>query len=355
MSPASSRRRAQGVARYSLLILIVLIAAAGGVIFWQIKHSDDADRPLPQQVVAAAGPVIRAGIGTDELLQHARDAIAAQRLLAPAGNNAFELYLAVLKREPGNRVAQDALREIFPFGAHAAEQTIDAGDDAEAQRQIELLTRADPRNYTLTLLQAKLQAQRTAVAQQAAQQAQLALQSNRRESSASATIKTPAAAPLAPSVTAAPAPAPTTAPSPVAPAKPGNAMTPGERAIAQLNVESTTVEAAPKSAMRARAPAPAPAAVVADANGASAPVLTHRVEPAYPPDAKRTRRQGWVDVTFTVEPDGSVIGATVADADPKYVFDRAAISAVSRWQFTPGTQDGKPVALQLRQRIEFRL
>ena len=353
MSPASSRRPAQGVARYSLLILIVLIAAAGGVIFWQIKHGDDADQPLPQEVVAAAGPVIRAGIGTDELLQHARDAIAAQRLLAPAGNNALELYLAVLKREPGNRVAQDALREIFPFAAHAAEQTIDAGDDAEAQRQIELLTRADPRNYTLTLLQAKLQAQRTAVAQQAAQQAQLAQQSNRREPSPAATIKTPTAAPLAPSVTA--TPAPTTTPPPVAPAKPGNAMTPGERAIAQLNVESTTVEAAPKSAMRARAPAPAPAAVVADANGTSAPVLTHRVEPAYPPDAKRTRRQGWVDVTFTVEPDGSVIGATVADADPKYVFDRAALGAVSRWQFTPGTQDGKPVALQMRQRIEFRL
>ena len=47
-------------------------------------------------------------------------------------------------------------------------------------------------------------------------------------------------------------------------------------------------------------PAKAVLAPVADANGASLPVLTHRVEPAYPPDAKRTRRQGWVDVTFTV-------------------------------------------------------
>ena len=351
MSPASSRRRAQGVARYSLLILIVLIAAAGGVIFWQIKHGNDADQPLPQEVVAAAGPVIRAGVGTDELLQHARDAIAAQRLLAPAGNNAFELYLAVLKREPGNRVAQDALREIFPFGAHAAEQTIDSGDDAEAQRQIDLLTRADPHNYTLTLLQAKLQAQRTTVVQQAAEQAQ---QANRREPPPAMTSRAPVVTPP-PSVAVAPTPVAATTPPPVAPTKPGNAMTPGERAIAQLNVESTTVEAAPKSAMRARAPAPAPVAVVADANGVSAPVLTHRVEPAYPPDAKRTRRQGWVDVTFTVEPDGSVIGATVADADPKYVFDRAALGAVSRWQFTPGTQDGKPVALQMRQRIEFRL
>lgn len=346
MSPASSRCRAQGVVRYSLLILIVLIAVAGGLIFWQIEHGQETEQPA-QAVVAAAGPVMRAGIGTDELLQHARDAMAAQRLLAPAGNNAFELYLAVLKREPGNRVAQDALREIFPFAAHAAEQTIDSGDDAEAQRQIDLLTRADPQNYTLTLLQAKLQAQRTAAAQQEQQ-------ANRHEPTPSSTAKTPLPTPATPAVVTAPVPPPA-APSaaPAAPAKPANTMTPSELAIAQLHVESTQVEAAPKAATRTRTPAPA--AAVADANGATTPVLTHRVEPAYPPDAKRTRRQGWVDVTFTVEPDGSVIGATVADADPKYVFDRAAISAVSRWQFTPGTQDGKPVALQLRQRIEFRL
>lgn len=345
MSPASSRCRALGVIRYSLLILIVLIAVAGGVIFWQIKHGQDADQPS-QGVVAAAGPVVRAGIGTDELLQHARDAMAAQRLLAPAGNNAFELYLAVLKREPGNRVAQDALREIFPFAAHAAEQTIDGGDDAEAQRQIDLLTRADPQNYTLTLLQAKLQAQRTAAAEQAQQ-------ANRREPSPSSTTKTSPPAPVTPAVVTAPVPPPAApTPAPVVPAKPANTMTPSELAIAQLHVESTQVEAAPKSAVRPRAPAPVP---VVDANGASAPVLTHRVEPAYPPDAKRTRRQGWVDVTFTVTSDGSVTGATVSDADPKYVFDRAAISAVSRWQFTPGMQDGKPVALQMRQRIEFRL
>ena len=346
MSPASSRRRAQGVVRYSLLILIVLIAVAGGLIFWQIEHGQEVEQPA-QAVVAAAGPVMRAGIGTDELLQHARDAMAAQRLLAPAGNNAFELYLAVLKREPGNRVAQDALREIFPFAAHAAEQTIDSGDDAEAQRQIDLLTRADPQNYTLTLLQAKLQAQRTAAAQQEQQ-------ANRHEPTPSSTAKAPPSSPVTPAVVTAPVPPPAAPPSvPTAPAKPANTMTPSELTIAQLHVESTQVEAAPKATMRARTPAPA--AAVADANGATTPVLTHRVEPAYPPDAKRTRRQGWVDVTFTVEPDGSVIGATVADADPKYVFDRAAISAVSRWQFTPGTQDGKPVALQLRQRIEFRL
>ncbi|RDI99072.1 energy transducer TonB [Dyella solisilvae] len=337
MSIAASRR-AQGVARYTFLIVLALVLTGGAIIFWLLKSRAALDDAAPT-VVAAAGPVIRADAGVDELLQHAHQAMADQRLLVPAGNNAFELYLAVLKRDPGNRAAQDALREIFPFAAHAAEQTIDSGDDAEAQREIELLARVDARNYTLTLLQSKLQATRDAAARQ-----QEAQQAGKRETVA--TARAPALAPPpAPAAPAAVAPAP---PSPAA-VRATPALTPGEQAIAQLQVESTSVEAAPRAAVR-----PKPAAIV-DANGTTLPVLTHRVEPAYPVEARRTRRQGWVDVIFTVQPDGKVAGASVADADPKFVFDRAALAAVSRWQFIPGAQDGRPVAAQLRQRIEFRL
>ncbi|MHA6205730.1 energy transducer TonB [Dyella soli] len=344
-----SRRRIQGVARFMLLIVVGLVAIGGVVIFALLKSRAAADDPSPT-VIAAAGPVVRAGAGTDELLQHARQAMAEQRLLAPAGNNAFELYLAVLKREPGNRVAQDALREIFPFAAHAAEQTIDQGDAGEAQRQIDLLRRADPQNYTLTLLQTKLQAQRDAAAQQAQPQPQLA-QAKKPEQ------PPPPGAAIRPAVAAAPqvapsTPAPGTAPAGPPAARPAAVPTAAELALAQLHVESTKVEAAPKSSMRPHAPA---VAAVVDANGNAAPVLTRRVDPSYPSDARRSRRQGWVDVTFTVQADGSVSGASVTDADPKYVFDRSALNAVTHWQFTPGMQDGKPVAAQLRQRIEFHL
>ena len=339
MSPASSLRRHHGVVRHGLLIVIVLIVAAAAAIFWELTYRADADEPAGQ-VVAATGPIVREGAGTDELLRHARQAMADQRLLAPAGNNAFELYLAVLKREPANRAAQDALREIFPFAARAAEQTIDEGNDAEAQRQIALLAKADPQNYTLTLLQSKLQAHRDA----AAQQAQQAQQQAKREASVSNLASagkavTPAMASPAPVVPAAPA---------ATAARPSIGPTPAEQTLAQLHVESTAVEAAPRQLARARV---APN----DATGTAAPVLTRRVEPVYPAEARRTRRQGWVDVIFTVQPDGSVVGASVADADPRYVFDRAALAAVGRWRFSPGTQDGKAVASQVRQRIEFRL
>lgn len=349
MSSASLRRRTRGVARYALLIVIALGAIGGGVIFWLLKSRADVDEPSVA-VVAAAGPVIRAGTDTAELLQHARQAMAEQQLLAPAGNNAFELYLAVLKREPDNRVAQDALREIFPFAANAAEQTIDQGDDAEAQRQIALLTLADPQNYTVTLLQTKLQAKRDTAAPQAPQQVQ---QPQKREPPVPAVVAVngPSHGVESVAATVVPASAPSTS-LPPSIAKPVATPATSEQALALLRVESTSIEAAPKAAVRPRAPL---VASVADAQGATAPALTHRVEPVYPADARRMRRQGWVDVTFTVQPDGSVVGASVSDADPKFVFDRAALSAVAHWQFTPGMQDGKPVVSQLRQRIEFRL
>lgn len=335
MPAASLLRRTRGIARHGLLIVVLLIAASAAGIYWNIRHRADADEPA-MQAVSASGPIAREGAGTAELLQHARQAMAEQRLLAPAGNNAFESYLAVLTREPDNRVAQDALREIFPFAAHAAEQAIDEGNDAEAQREVELLARADPQNFTLTLLQSKLQARRDAAAQQVQAQAMA-----RREAPVPVAAHAPAPPQAAaPAPTAPPAPEPRHAPS----------LTPGEQAISQLHVESTPVEAAPRNTAR-----PRPPAAVADASGAAAPVLTRRVEPAYPAEARRTRRQGWVDVTFIVQPDGSVTGAAVADADPKYVFDRAALAAVARWQFSPGMRDGKAVASPVRQRIEFRL
>src|ERR1700749_2384583 len=118
----------------------------------------------------------------NELLAEARKAVNEQRLLAPAGNNAFEFYLKVLEKQPGNQVAVDALRETFPFGANSAEQAINQRDFGEAQRQIDLLAKADPANYTLTILRSKLDAQRKLqdreqqLASDKEKQAQLAVQ-----------------------------------------------------------------------------------------------------------------------------------------------------------------------------------
>jgi len=323
MPYVSPARRTVGATRYALLILVVLLAGAGGVIAWVLHANRDVPIPADTTAADSGGEIHRDGApgGVTELLKRARASVEQQRLLAPAGDNAVEWYLRVLKQEPDNRVAQDALRELFPFAANAAEQTIGQGNAAEAQREIDLLARADATNYTLTILRAKLQAQVQVAEDQKRKEEQQALAAAQKAQTKP--VQTPAAA--APVAATAPAPQPPTHPAPAA---------------------------APESTPPPAAHPAAPAATVA---ASTSPVLKRRVEPYYPDDARRTRRQGWVDVRFTVETDGSVSHAGVVGAEPRNVFDRSALTAVERWQFVPGTRDGAAVPMEVRQRIDFHL
>jgi protein TonB len=167
----AARRHARGAVRPLIIAIIAIIALlAVGAWFLIIKpHQElvmeDAgghpSTPVSAAERAAPPPPANvAGMDIDQLLGEARKAINEQRYLAPAGNNAFEFYLRVLTKQPGNQVASDALRETFPFAATSAEQAVNSRDFNEAQRQIDLLAKADPANFTLTILRSKLDAQR---------------------------------------------------------------------------------------------------------------------------------------------------------------------------------------------------
>ena len=99
----------------------------------------------------------------EQLLKEAGTAFREQRFVAPPGNNALEYYLRVLEKEPNNQTSADALREMFPFATGAVEQDINAGSVDEATRVINLLAKADPSNYTLTILRSKLDAKKKQV------------------------------------------------------------------------------------------------------------------------------------------------------------------------------------------------
>ena len=78
-----------------------------------------------------------------------------------------------------------------------------------------------------------------------------------------------------------------------------------------------------------------------------------RLPPQYPPSALMREQEGYVEVLFDVELDGSVSGAEVIESKPKRIFDRAAIAAVSRWRFQPVVREGAPVQVRARVRVEF--
>ncbi len=77
--------------------------------------------------------------------------------------------------------------------------------------------------------------------------------------------------------------------------------------------------------------------------------------PRYPPSARAQRTEGYVILEFVVETDGRVADVQVVSENPPAVFAEAALRAVERWRFRPGRHDGRPVAVRVRQRIDFRL
>ena len=105
---------------------------------------------------AAEAPPVVPDLTPEQLLKEAGAAFREQRFVAPPGNNALEYYLKLLEKQPNNQTAKDALREMFPFATGAVETTINAGGLDEATRVINLLSKADPSNYTLTILRSKL-------------------------------------------------------------------------------------------------------------------------------------------------------------------------------------------------------
>lgn len=277
-------------------------------------------------------PVNVAAMSMNQLLAEARKAVNEQRLLAPAGNNAFEFYLKVLEKQPGNQVATDALRETFPVGASVAEQAINQRDFNEAQRQIDLLAKADPANYTLTILRSKLDAQRKLqdreqqLASDKEKQQQLAAQKAVTDKAEADRLAAEAQQKAVADQRAATA-----------------------RAAQQQQAEAARTQQAPTSTAGTGNTA------TANASGTHPAVLLRNVPPRYPTTAVRANQEGWVEVAFTVTPEGTVDDVKVVDAEPRHVFDRAATEAVSRWKFQPATQDGNPVPSQDKRRIVFKL
>jgi protein TonB len=274
----------------------------------------------------------------EQLLREASSALRDTRLVAPAGNNALEYYLRVLDKDPENRTAKDALREMFPIVTGPVEQSINAGSLDEANRVINLLAKADPNNYTLTILRGKLDLKKKQMEREQAQQtaAAAAAAAKTQQAAAAGTAAQQAAV-------AAAAAAPANAPPPVS-------------AEPQAPAGPTSGAAnAPRNAAKNVATATPPASAAAPAGGE-----THVAEilktppPDYPPDAVRKRTEGWVEVEFTVAPDGSVTNPTVVSANPARVFNAAALSAVGRWTFKPRMENGKAVEEKMRRRIEFK-
>lgn len=328
-----AHHRARGAVRPVAIAIVAIIAVLAAAAWWLIirpyQQQMQMDAGVPVAPTAAgkgqpeAAPSNLQAMDVNQLLAEAGKAMKEQRYLAPAGNNAFEFYLRVLAKQPGNPVATSALRETFPYAATDAEQSINSRDFDEAQREIDLLAKADPANYTLTILRSKLDAQRKLASQQQQQEqdqqkaAQLAAQK-------AATEKQEAAKQA-------------------------------EQQQAQLAAEQEQARARQQRVeQQAAVPQKTPSVQAATAGAeTSDAVLLKGASPNYPTAALRAGQSGWVLVGFTVTPEGRTTDVHVVDAQPRHVFDRAAMEAVSRYRFKPAMRGGVAVSSTTQQKIEF--
>jgi protein TonB len=235
-----------------------------------------------------------------QIADRASAAVDAQRLFAPPGDNAFELYLRVIEVEPDQPLARNALTDLFPYAVMHVEQRLRANDADDAERVLGMMEKANPQAPALPRLRSTLTETRDRAAAAAAAEAERAARAEQAARAAAEAAAAAAAQPVAPT----PPPVATPTPAPVQPAP---------------------VQPAP-------APPPQPV-TAAPRRPAGLPAVASQVAPRYPAIALRRRVEGFVEVEFTVMPDGSVTNVNVLRSEPRNMFDREAISAMQRWRF----------------------
>jgi len=84
------------------------------------------------------------------------------------------------------------------------------------------------------------------------------------------------------------------------------------------------------------------------------PTVVREVKPDYPESAKKERIQGNVMLGVVVKKDGTVGDVTVKKSlHPE--LDEAAVRAMKKWEFKPGTKDGKVVDVTVEVEMTFNL
>ena len=82
----------------------------------------------------------------------------------------------------------------------------------------------------------------------------------------------------------------------------------------------------------------------------------YRVEPKYPAKALKRGAEGYVVMSFTIDPTGKPVDIEVLEANPRRMFEREAVRALKKWKYQPKVVDGGSIS-QVGQtvRLEFKL
>jgi len=93
-------------------------------------------------------------------------------------------------------------------------------------------------------------------------------------------------------------------------------------------------------------PAPRPAAPSIESAGDLSSRMISAIPPRYPTESRRKREQGVVLLSVLLAVDGTVADISIAQSSGFDRLDRAALSAVRRWRWSPTMRGGAPVMVR---------
>ena len=318
-----------------------------------------------------AAPTPSTAARADPVLSRARAALQAGRLEAPAGRNALDLFHGVLLAQPDHPEAQASLGRTIDLLLARAQQEADAGRKTEAERLLRRVLAVVPGHREAQALDRRINPPDTP-SRQLSREQRAEVESQLAATALSAPVAVAAAraktlqeieaelAALPGPVTtlsraSSPPPAVTPTfvravqPDPLAPRFANAVRTTGPltRSYAREIANPLPTAAIVAPAVASESTMTPPAAVEPMAPGVVAADQLDRVvarDPVYPPQALRDGTRGWVELEFTITPNGTVRDIQVVAAEPRGVFDGAASDAVAAWRFRPRVVNGQPVA-----------
>ena len=269
-------------------------------------------------------------------IELAMQAYSADKLIAPAGENALEHYLAALKSKPDDFGAQEAILELVPVAMTALETAMATRTTAEVERLILLLEQADPSASRVAALKKRWQ-------ESSAQAASVIAPVNSLVAEQMDAPALPVIAAQAPEM-------------PVAPIsdKPKQITGVAEAAATTAAFDASVASTLTTTTNAAQSGQSKPVAALPQNHVVEARALS-TARAVFPAQARRQKIEGWVDLQVVVAADGRVTEALVVGAQPSRIFDVEARRAVMRWRYSPKRVNDQPVSSVLRQRIKFSL
>lgn len=288
----------------------------------------------------------------DEVLALAGERLAENALTAPANDNARYYYELALGNDADNSAARQGLAMVASKLVLRAREAIDNGELDEAESMLQDAGAIDPESSDLAASTQALESARTAAEEAAAAQAARLAEAERQQAEAERVAQRLETGSLAAPYLFRGANADGSAEDALA-----ESAAPDEGAAGR-----TADTGAPRKLGASMASEPGASAETPDDGAGSTGFVaisslqrTNYVAPRYPRLAQRRGITGWVDVSFTVLPDGTVADVDIMNSDPGQIFDESATSAVAEWRFEPPVEDGMPVEKRVAVRMMFSL